>query len=335
MTKILREDLQTDYFCESWNSDSVAFYENGQRLPRPSYWKNSKEIILPEGITRIKEATFAHCSKLETIKIPNSVVFIDEKAFLHCESLVNIEIPKSVNEIHDFAFADCSKLSSISFTGSGKGPGVLGANVFSGCVNLKTFTVPDIVYFIGYRAFSDCSNLTSINIPNSVKRFDGYTFANCYSLKNITIPDSVNHLGYAEFTDCRSLKTVSLPKHLNSSDLSIPDGCEIIIRNKGSSLSNCKVGMISKPTCDTCIISTILTPDETNEIAKIKNIRNKTIKLYTDINKNDLVKPNIRDLPIEVLKILNKKYEKTLDDINKIAELTEKLNKDFEIDENF
>ena len=48
--------------------------------------------MIPEGVERIAESAFAHCSKLCEVYLPRSLKEIDAYAFSHCDSLERVEI---------------------------------------------------------------------------------------------------------------------------------------------------------------------------------------------------------------------------------------------------
>ncbi len=72
------------------------------------------DLIIPEGVTAIKNYAFSECSSLTSITIPNSVTSIGYIAFLRCYRLTSITIPENVTYIESGAFADCWNLTSIT-----------------------------------------------------------------------------------------------------------------------------------------------------------------------------------------------------------------------------
>ncbi len=52
---------------------------------------------------------------------------------------------------------------------------------------------------IGIELFDGCTELKSITLPDTITKIADYTFENCTSLKTITIPESVNRIGYDAF----------------------------------------------------------------------------------------------------------------------------------------
>ena len=71
------------------------------------------DLIIPEGVEKIKNYTFADCSSLTSVIIPNSVVSIGKRTFANCANLINITIPNSVTSIENQAFAMCRNLTEI------------------------------------------------------------------------------------------------------------------------------------------------------------------------------------------------------------------------------
>lgn len=67
-----------------------------------------KKIVIEDGVTRIGEHAFWHCSNLTSITIPDGVTSIGRSAFNACSSLTSITIPDSVTSIGELAFYDCT-----------------------------------------------------------------------------------------------------------------------------------------------------------------------------------------------------------------------------------
>jgi len=63
--------------------------------------RSLKSIIIPEGVTKIKEGTFHGCTSMESIVIPDSVTEIGDYAFYGCSSLKKVSLPKKVDLGYD------------------------------------------------------------------------------------------------------------------------------------------------------------------------------------------------------------------------------------------
>lgn len=129
----------------------------------------------------------------------------------------------------------------------GKAVTAINDRAFSGCVNLKTITIPKSIDSIGVSAFENCKSLKSIVIPDGVQRiYDGafesmialeeikvseqnqyyYAEGNCLiekasnrmiaGCKNSVIPDGVKIIGSESFNNCTTLKSLVIPSSVEN-----------------------------------------------------------------------------------------------------------------------
>ena len=109
-------------------------------------------LVIPDGVTSIKDYAFYNCTSLESITIGNGVTTIGGYAFYDCDSLTSLTIPDSVTTIGGYAFYDCDSLTSV--------------------------TIPDSVTEIGDKAFRSCINLREVYCkPTTPPSIGEYTFA--------------------------------------------------------------------------------------------------------------------------------------------------------------
>ena len=121
---------------------------------------------------------------------------------------------KPVTSIGVQVFAGCSDLESITIPA---GVTSIGGWAFASCSSLTSITIPDRVTSIGDSAFSGCSSLTSITIPNSVKYISGSAFSNCSSLTSVIL-GGVKEIGGSAFSNCSSLTSVTIPDSVTKMD---------------------------------------------------------------------------------------------------------------------
>ena len=158
--------------------------------------KGLTSVVIPGSVTRIEYGAFSDCSGLTSVTIPNSVTSIGYGTFYGCSALTSIEIPNSVTSIGNFAFKGCSGLTSVTI---GNSVTSIENEAFSGCKGLTSIEIPNSVTSIGYKAFYSCSGLTSIEIPNSVTSIGSEAFVGCSEIKRFTIPNSVTSIGRSAF----------------------------------------------------------------------------------------------------------------------------------------
>lgn len=76
-------------------------------------FESVREVVLPDSLTEIGDATFAGYYKLKKVRFGKGLQTIAYLAFASCISLEEIDIPDSVVEIGDAAFDGCNKLKEI------------------------------------------------------------------------------------------------------------------------------------------------------------------------------------------------------------------------------
>lgn len=139
-------------------------------------------------------------AEIKNLVIPNGVTKIENYAFIYCKSLISVTIPNSVTGIGEYAFRGCSGLTSVQISNSVTS---IGGHTFDGCSNLTFITIPNNVTSIGSFAFSGCSCLTSVTIGSGVKDIYSQAFATCKELTDVyclaeevpTMRDSNNRSG--------------------------------------------------------------------------------------------------------------------------------------------
>ena len=177
-------------------------------------------LVIPEGVTSIRNYTFYHCSSLSSITIPNSVTSIGESAFCGCSSLTSVTIGNSVTSIGDYAFQNCSSLTSvhisdivawcnIDFKGYASTPLYYAENLYLNGEKITNLVIPEGITSIRNCTFYRCLSLSSITIPNSVTSIGESAFYYCEALTSITIPNSVTSIGEVAFGRCSSLDTIT------------------------------------------------------------------------------------------------------------------------------
>lgn len=154
------------------------------------YIGNSKDIVVPEGVTELADSIFSGKIDLRSIVIPEGVKRIGYRAFENCVNLEKADLPDSLEEIGDYAFVDCHKLKSIYLSDKIM---FIESSVFSECYELENVELPANLEVISHFAFKNCRKFTDITIPVGVKSIGNIAFANCINLKSLYIPDTVTN----------------------------------------------------------------------------------------------------------------------------------------------
>lgn len=164
-------------------------------------------LEIPEGITEIKNYTFAGCD-FTSVTLPSSITSIGDYAFGYCSKITGITIPNSVKTIGNFAFSNCSSLQSPSIY-IPNSVTTIGKNVFAVCSSLSDISFwPKSVTTIGEYTFSNCFGLESLDIPEGIKSISNGAFYNCTALTGIIVPESLTDLSLDAFKLCQNISAV-------------------------------------------------------------------------------------------------------------------------------
>jgi hypothetical protein len=193
-------------------------------------------VVIPPGITSIKDREFQGCANLTSVVISESVTSIGGSAFQGCAKLASVVIPESVTSIGDSAFGDCASLASVS-----RFPKNIGASAFQGCSSL-TGEISLMDNVIGSNAFAG-TGISAVRLylfgdleenwrgrskPTSFPSNIGNgAFARCLNLREVTIEGERNNRAYSVgnlsfaignfvseglFSGCTALTTINLSR---------------------------------------------------------------------------------------------------------------------------
>ena len=210
------------YAVETVDVNESFTIENGVL---ESYWGEDKDVVIPDGVTKIASSAFNNDDWIESIVIPDTVTEIDNGAFYWCKNLREINLPDSITEIGEYAFKDCSSLEEIIVPGSVK---EIKNSLFDDCVSLKHVKLSEGVKTIGNAAFHGCENLETIEFPESLEAVcTGALQGTAWLEKNqvlivhnvlvdvdenmegeFEIPEGVTTIGECAFSGCSSLLDV-------------------------------------------------------------------------------------------------------------------------------
>ena len=177
------------------------------------YQSSLKELVLPEGITRIGREAFRECPMLELSKLPESVTEIDDYAFSYSPRVAFTEFPANLERIDDGAFRECIGLKNLTF---GKALESVGTYAFEGCSMLETVDMSATrLTAIGWGVFSGCAILDEVILPETVTRIENEAFRGT-DLRDIEFAAGVKEIGARAFADSRRMVTANLPEGLEN-----------------------------------------------------------------------------------------------------------------------
>ena len=157
------EALPKDSFKKSTNVTTIILPKTLVTIPDDCFCESkiSGELIIPASCETIGLSAFENCQALESVVLGSGSLLktIAQSAFQDCVALRSITIPASCETMGLSAFENCQALESASFEPGSqlKSIGdVRSANgdsgVFSGCISLKSITIPASCRYIGSNA---------------------------------------------------------------------------------------------------------------------------------------------------------------------------------------
>ena len=181
--------------------------------------KNVKgHLVIPAGVTQIRNGAFSGCSGLTSITIPDSVTSIEPMAFLGCNSLSSIYYTGDIESWCGITWQGAIMLSGLTlYIGGDKvageivipdGTTSISSYAFAHQADITSIKIPGSVTKIGWHAFDGCTCLTSVKIPKGVTSMGNSAFSGCVGLTSVIIPDSVTSIGEEAFSDCGNLTSI-------------------------------------------------------------------------------------------------------------------------------
>ncbi len=176
------------------------------------------DLIIPDGVTTIKDCAFYNYQNIKSIVIPDSVVSIGEKAFDKCQNIESISIGKGIKDIGDDAFSsginkdiyisDLSAWCNIAFSNYNSNPLYEEDTLYLNGDLITDLIIPEDVTTIGYAAFVGFNGISSVTIPNNVTYICSKAFEQCMNLTSVKIGNGITTIENGAFYDCLNIKDV-------------------------------------------------------------------------------------------------------------------------------
>ena len=238
---------------------------------------NITEIVLPDSVTELGNATFRYCYNLTKANIPKSLKVIPGYLF-SSSKIKSIEIPEGVTTLNQACFRSCTLLETINIPSTVTS---LGAEIFYNDPSLNNVELETSNYVFNedktilmdkdektvYEIFTNKFTNKTINIPEGVNKI----LTRCFTKTNennliLKIPSSVNNIGYSAFSTDTDIDG-QFEVNINNSKYASTDNKKGIYEKENGKLIRMFTGTDSSITIDEnikvigeeCFNSTIVT----------------------------------------------------------------------------
>lgn len=229
-------------WCNIEFTNAVGKSLSGQGYSNPLYYSKKlylngstiKELVIPEGVTRIGHYAFYGCTSITSVSFPSTLDSIGFNAFQKCTKITKVYVPDAATWCEMY-FASKSSSPLYKQTSTRK--------LYVNNQEVGELTVPNGVTKIGQYAFCDYTGLTSITIPASVKSVGQSAFENCTGLSKggVYISDLTAWCSVSFASAYSNPLALSHHLYLNGAELTeltIPDGVTSISENAFYGASN-------------------------------------------------------------------------------------------------
>ena len=169
-------------YCQS--SINYTLYSQGVDLPRKLViaGKEVTDLVIPDGVTEIKEEAFRGMKDIVSVSIPNSVVRIQTHAFIGTAAYYD-EANWQEGVLY---IGDCLIISDNNF---------------------EKYTIKDGTRLIADYAFTVCDNLKSVKFPkNSLTTIGAAAFKACEMIKSVKLPKTITSVADNAFSEMTIVK---------------------------------------------------------------------------------------------------------------------------------
>ena len=214
------------------------------------------DLIIPNGISTIKDFAFYSFSSLKSVVIPNSITSIEDLAFYNCSSLETIVVPNSIESVGEYAFQNCISLNkviissieswcSIDFCNSTSNPLSYANNLYLNDELVTELVIPGSVSLVNNYAFIGCFSITSVRFLDGVESIGGSAFNGCLNLKRIIMTSSIKKIGSLSFSNCELIDYVVLSNSIEKIE-SAPFHADIKIYYLGLESQSSSIELLSE-----------------------------------------------------------------------------------------
>lgn len=217
------------------------------------YADEIKDLVVPDGLTEVKNFTFVGGSNFTSITIPTGVTTIGKYAFDGCSAATSVTVPSTLKAVNTSAFrgtdalnrvniSDLAAWCDIDFDDIAANPVASASRLYLNDEEIKNLVIPDGVSTIKQYAFYNCKELTGVTVPTSLSSVGGKAFYGCSSLTRVDMSDLAAWCNMAFYSmESYTSNPLYYANHLylngeEVKDLVVPAGVETV---KDGTFYNC------------------------------------------------------------------------------------------------
>ena len=163
-------------------------------------------VLFTKGLTEV--LYYPKAADGDLSKLPwDSITKIGGAVFKQNQKVIALVIGPNVTEIGAEAFSGCINLTSVTVDPANNKPLIVGDGAFNECTALATIQLPNTTTYIGEYAFNK-TVITSFDMPSAVTEIKTGAFAYT-NIASITIPATVTTIGDGAFKNAAKLASVT------------------------------------------------------------------------------------------------------------------------------
>lgn len=224
-------------WCEIfWGvSDLSSYYGNGSESANPlskahhlfMNGEEVKDVVIPDGVKRVRDYTFAGGSNFSSIRIPPSLTITGMGAFKGCSGLERVDI----SDLESWCNIN---FGTSNFQDSDMTPLKYAHHLFLNGEEVIDLIIPESIKELKQMAFYNCSGLENVTIGNNVKTIGKSAFDGCNGMNSLMVSKSVETIALWAFSGCGNLKSIVVEE--GNSNFDSRDNCNAIIQTGNNTL---------------------------------------------------------------------------------------------------
>ena len=192
------------------------------------------ELVIPDGVTAIRDYAFYGAKALTSVKISDSVGSIGAGTFQNCSGLKSVTWGKGVTSVGQDAFKECKNIERVNISDLKAWLSVdFGISCQSGSLGEGIYRyIQNPLYYAGH-LYLNGSELTDIVVPDGIETLWAHAFEGYTAITSLVIPDGVKEFksrgaadramltnGFSGLSDCPNLKSIKIGAGLKKMQIS-------------------------------------------------------------------------------------------------------------------